>query len=133
MLLFWFTCILLQIAFAWYNWAFITGKQDFHISGAVVAVMVAVLAGVSSQFYFTWGCALSLPFIVLSCRWIVFDIALNIFMGKIWWYIGNITKGMRNQKPIYKNGAMDRSLKYWQFPLKAACLIISLILTINYL
>jgi len=130
MILFWFYNIVLWSAFAVYNWAFIFKKIDFHIPGAIVAVIIGMSFGVLPLTISEVGAwtGIKLLFICLSIRWVVFDIVLNILCDKKWWYHGSITRGMKI-KTYYKNGLIDRELGSKQFLFKFVFIVVSIFLS----
>jgi hypothetical protein len=123
MLIFWLINIFLWVAFATYNYAFLTKKLDFHIWGAVVAFIVAIAFSVVCWLDLTFTEIFALPFISLSIRWVVYDITLNLLMGKAWWYYGSITKGFNNSIAYLKNGYLDQTFGWKQIPVKFVLII----------
>lgn len=91
MILVWLYFIIFWIVFAWYNYAFIEHKE-FHIIGAFVSVFLAagfaIMSWLKPYKINDWKKVAMLVFIILSIRWFVFDIALNLMRGLAWNYIG---------------------------------------------
>ena len=129
MALIWLISGLLWAAFAVYNYAFITKKIDFHFWGAAVSVIFALFVPLAIFLNLSFVQIIGLPFVILTVRWIVFDITLNLLMGKKWWYFGNTTRGLNGSIPYFKNGAIDRKLGAKQFIFKFIFLVISIILS----
>lgn len=140
MLIFWLINIILWVAFAAYNFYFLSKrvdkiyniKIDFHFFGAVVACIIATAFPVIDLLNITntfWDiCKLFL--ITLVLRWNVFDPALNIMSNQKWWYYGNITKNFKKASvPYLKNGKLDIWFGWKQIPIKFVLLIVVTILS----
>ena len=137
MIVFWLINIALWLAFAWYNYYFLSKKVkivkifkyskkiNFHFWGAVVSTIVAFAFMFVALSDFTSIQLYSLPFICLTIRWVFFDITLNLLFNQKWWYYGNVTKNLRIQ-PYLKNGDMDVFFGWTQIPLKFVLFVVSL-------
>ena len=126
----WLINIILWVSFAFYNYAFITKKLDFHFWGAVVSIVIVTGMAFLCFIPFTIDQIISIPFISLVLRWIVFDITLNVLMKKPWYYYGSVTKGEKNAIPLLKNGKIDRILGWKQIPIKFVLLIVIISISI---
>ena len=108
--------ILLWVLFAWYNADFTTGR-NFHISGAVFSVYltagISVIGIYNPLDLFYWTECLMVAFIVLTARWIFFDIFYNIFTGQHWLYVG-------------KTAWIDKTLGGWSLYIKGLFLFFSI-------
>jgi len=153
MIYLWLTSIIIWIIFAYFDSKF-EKKEDYHFASALFTCLVAFLfpftmvflntdivnyyEGVkfaitlTSSFRLSLGliCLLlikicSIPFIILTIKWIVFDPARNKFMGQDYFYYGD------NPKPVAR-GNMDRMFGKYQFIIKWILLILSIILSIYY-
>lgn len=130
MLVFWLINIILWVAFAAYNYAFLTKKINFHFWGAVVTCIIAFGIMIICFLQLSSSQIILLPIITLVLRWVVFDISLNLMCSQKWWYYGNITKGLENAKPHLKNGKIDNWLTWKQIPIKAVLLIVVIYLSL---
>ena len=105
----WILYILLHsIAHAYFNFCFIT-DIDFH-TAQVIALGIDLLA----VFYFkrvNFKKALIYLFVFCSVRWIVYDISLNLMLGKGVFYVGS--------------GWLDQIFGFTQYAFKLAFLVIS--------
>jgi len=144
MLIFWAINIILWVAFAAYNFYFLSKrvdkifgiKIDFHFFGAVVACIIALAFPIVDLLNIThtiWDIA-KLFLITLVLRWSVFDPALNIMSGHSWWYWGDVTKGLKksmpNIKPHIKNGSLDIWFGWKQIPVKFVLLFVIIFLSL---
>ena len=143
MILVWITSVVIWISYAYFDSRF-SKRVDYHFASALFTLLVSFLLPFTLVFTKTELLTLPLksisdffllslkvgtiPFVILSVKWTVFDLARNRFMGHGWLYYGKV----QTVVPKLKNGVMDKSLGLWQFPLKALCLIVSLILSIIY-
>ena len=143
MIIVWITSVIIWIAYAYFDSRF-SKRVDYHFASALFTVLASFLLPFTLLFTKTelltmplediWDLLLlllkvcTIPFVILSIKWTVFDLARNKFMGHGWFYYGKV----QTVVPQLKNGAMDKGLGLWQFPLKAACLIVSIILSIIY-
>lgn len=132
MILFWLLNIGLWASFAAYNYAFLRGKWDFRRWRAVVSIFIAFIFGLIPLLNLTPGFwpLVKLFIISLSIRWNVFDAVLNYLCGKNYFYTGNVNRDSDVKKVVLKNGQMDIFFGKWQFPLKWALLLISIILSV---
>ena len=115
----WFLYVIVHsIAQAYFNSTFILGL-DFHVS-QVMALSVDLIA----LFYFmyrpinmSWLTVLELSFIYTSLRWIVYDICLNLLLGKSIFYIGS--------------GGLDNTFGAYQYGMKFILLIVLIVIFIK--
>jgi hypothetical protein len=92
--------------------------KEFHSVGAAVSVIIALLFGVSSTLELSGVVdIISLMFIVLSIRWIVFDLSYNYFTGRRWDYYGTTS-------------TMDIFFGKYHLIVKSICLAVSICLTL---
>jgi hypothetical protein len=73
---------------------------DFHAANAAVKIMWAVMLTFRTQPTIVFTFLINV-FIYLLIQWLVFDIALNIFTGKKWDYLGQtawLDKTIKNGK-----------------------------------
>ena len=143
MILLWIISILIWIAYAWLITRFNKGV-DYHFAEALFTCLVAFLLPFSLLFTKTdvlllplndfWDIILfilkivSVPFIILTIKWIVFDGARNKFTGHGLFYYGKIETII----PQLKNGAMDKGLGKWQYLIKLILLVIAIALSVLY-
>lgn len=65
-------------------------KKDSHVSGAVFACMIIALSIFSAGLDLRgFNEIFNYIFLLLSLRWIVFDITYNLFIGQKWYYVGS--------------------------------------------
>jgi hypothetical protein len=104
------------------------------VPGAIVSCLIALLAAYASMMdiYIEWYYQIpALGFIILTGRWIFFDLFFNYLCDKPWWYYGNMSKGLLYKaRPYYKNGAIDKKMGVWQLPVKFIFLLISIYLSV---
>ena len=117
--------VFFAIACAWLNkWPVVTfryhglskdGEKDFHAANGFVKVLWAFVIEVlltgpywhKVQFFF----------LLLLIQWLVFDIALNLFTGKSWHYLGQTAW----LDKLVKNGKVK------------AAVVLALIIALNFL
>ena len=117
--------VFFAIACAWLNkWPVVTfryyglskdGEKDFHAANAVVKVLWAVV--LVAFLWQTWGTKILLAIILLLIQWLVFDIALNLFTGKSWHYLGQTAR----LDKLVKNGKVK------------AAVVLALVIALNFL
>lgn len=93
---------------AWFNYMFIT-DQDFHVS-QVFAIGIDILALLVFMRYPLKQKLWKLITLFLVLRWILFDLSLNLFLGKGILYVGG--------------GWLDHVFGLAQYPAKLILLII---------
>lgn len=104
---------LLWVAWAYYNYKFIS-KKNFHNAGALCAALVIAGVILACMGFFIeisdWNTLLWVGLMSLTLRWVVFDLALNLFRKREWWYYGTILSQNRSW--------IDKTLGGWQIPIK---------------
>ena len=89
-LLFILFIIALWVANAWHDSDYYNGRNE-HTSGAVLACLAVLglfmfeLTGIKTSDF---NDVINISFLLLSLRWIVFDISYNLFIGQKWYYKG---------------------------------------------
>jgi hypothetical protein len=125
--------LLFAVCFAWYSkipilkmidyGASLSQEKEFHAASASVRILfvVAVSASVSASF-FTFLFNIALLGLV---QWTVFDPALNIALGKKWYYIGTTSKIDRLLREVY-----DEDAGKWKAAICGGGIIVFNILTL---
>lgn len=92
-------------------------EREFHAANAVVKVLWALFPFPAIWIYQSHLRAASILLLLLLIQWLVFDIALNLFTGKPWYYLGQTAKLDR----LVRNGKIK------------AIILLLIIILLNYL
>jgi hypothetical protein len=104
--------VLYAVADAWHDYLCIEGKSGWHSVDA--GIKLSVFLFLAYQIYNPtielnfWTDIFWLTFAGLSVRWVVFDLCLNLFRGKKWYYVAD--------------HGIEGFLGSWSFYAKVACL-----------
>ena len=95
-------------------------KKDWHqAQWFKVALLGNAITAGSVWKFDTPSEYFNLLLVFITIYWIVFDLALNLFRGKKWYYVGVISK-------------IDKYLTGWSFYIKLILLFFTILITMYY-